>query len=201
MREEARLRRQTQIEDAAYALLEEKGYAGATMQALARRAGASMETLYSWYGDKPGLFRALIARNAETVQQVLDGQAGTAGAATLIAVGESLLALLTGPRAVALNRAAAADATGALGAELAAGGRATVMPRIADLIARMAAAGQIAPGDETPEALADLWLALLAGDLQLRRVIGAIPALNDTECKVRAERATRHLLRLFPPAP
>ncbi|RID92920.1 TetR/AcrR family transcriptional regulator [Gemmobacter lutimaris] len=194
MRAETRIRRQAQIEDAAYALLEEKGYAGATMQALARRAGASIETLYNWYGDKPGLFRALIARNAETVQEVLDQRAGAADAAALVAVGERLLALLTGPRAVALNRAAAADAEGTLGLALAQGGRDIVMPHVATLIGAITGAH-----GETPDRLAELWLALLVGDLQIRRVIGTIAAPDANTCRQRAETATDHLLRLYPP--
>ncbi|MEQ8740678.1 MAG: helix-turn-helix domain-containing protein, partial [Hoeflea sp.] len=63
MREETRAARQAQIEQAAYEVLEEKGYAATSMLAIAKRARASNETLYNWYGDKTGLFRALVVRN------------------------------------------------------------------------------------------------------------------------------------------
>ena len=36
------------------------------MLSVARRAGASKETLYSWFGNRDGLLRALIERNADT---------------------------------------------------------------------------------------------------------------------------------------
>ncbi len=49
-------------------MLDAKGYAGASMLAIARQAKASNETLYNWYGDKNGLFRALVVRNAGEVR-------------------------------------------------------------------------------------------------------------------------------------
>jgi AcrR family transcriptional regulator len=71
MRDENRAARQEKIEEAAYAVLEAKGYAGTSMLAIARAARASNETLYNWYGDKTGLFKALVVRNAEEVRTLL----------------------------------------------------------------------------------------------------------------------------------
>ena len=48
--------REEEIEAAAYRLLEERGFAGTGMQAIAQAAHASNETLYRWYGDKTGLY-------------------------------------------------------------------------------------------------------------------------------------------------
>ncbi|WP_372990533.1 TetR/AcrR family transcriptional regulator, partial [Sulfitobacter sp.] len=111
MRAETRTHRQEQIEVAAYKLLEQKGFAGTSMQGIARLAKASNETLYNWYGDKQGLFKALVARNADEVKSLLeeelDAQRDALGILGLL--GPRLLSLLLGPRAIALNRAAAAD--------------------------------------------------------------------------------------------
>ena len=63
--------RSEQIEEAAYAVLAEKGFAGASMLSIAKRAKCSNETMYRWYGDKVGLFRALVTRNADRVASVL----------------------------------------------------------------------------------------------------------------------------------
>ncbi len=101
--------RRIQIEDAAYALLDAKGYSGTSMQAIARAAKASNETLYNWYGDKKGLMAALIARNTDTVRVALADIANTQAVERLSLIGPTLLAMVLGPRAVALNRAAAAD--------------------------------------------------------------------------------------------
>lgn len=107
MRDENRSIRQDQIEQAAYAVLEEKGFGGTSMLAIARAAKASNETLYNWYGDKTGLFSALVRRNAAEVKALLQDQIAAGGdtAETLARVGPVLLQLVTSDRAVALNRA------------------------------------------------------------------------------------------------
>ena len=72
MREDRKSLRQQQIEDAAYEVLESKGYGGTSMLGIARKARASNETLYNWYGDKQGLFQALVTRNAAEVKDHLE---------------------------------------------------------------------------------------------------------------------------------
>jgi len=172
MKDETRDARRAQIEEAVYRLLDEKGYGGTSMQAIARAAKASNETLYNWYGDKKGLMAALIARNTDVVRAALaDGAAGDP-LDRLARIGPILLGMVLGPRAVALNRAAAADASGDLGRALSMGGGAVVAPLIAALMARAVATGRLR-GD--PPALAQIYLTQLIGDLQIRRVIGAMP--------------------------
>lgn len=188
--------RAEKIEEAAYAVLREKGFKGASMLAVARAARASNETLYNWYGDKVGLFSALVARNADRVRAELAGCGDCAGLAGLVLLGRTLLAMLTGERAVALNRAAAADTTGELGAALARQGRETVLPGITDRLAALQAAGALGPGPA--EELAETWLALLVGDLQIRRVIGVLDPPTDEVITARADRAVTGLARLYP---
>lgn len=77
MRKEKRSLRQQQIEDAAYEVLEIKGYGGTSMLGIAKQARASNETLYNWYGDKQGLFQALVMRNAEQVKEYLETELET----------------------------------------------------------------------------------------------------------------------------
>ncbi len=72
MRDEKKTARQKQIAEAAYDVLAEKGYAGASMLSIAKKAKASNETLYRWYGNKQGLFRDLVAQNAELVAEQLE---------------------------------------------------------------------------------------------------------------------------------
>lgn len=167
--------RRAEIEAIAYRLLAERGYGGMSMLAVAKAAGASNETLYRWYGDKPGLVRAMIAGNAAAVLARLEELAETPQplAQELRTVGEALLDLLVGERSVALNRAAAADASGDLGARLAEGGRETVMPRLAAMLARHRLQG---------EAAAEAFLALLLGDWPIRRVTAAM-AMPDVEAR------------------
>lgn len=193
MRAEARERRKLTIETAAIALLIEAGYDGLSMLAVAKRAKASNETLYRWYRDKTGLFRALVARNASMIRDHLEASAtaSPSPAAALQRFGPHLLTVLTGPAAIALNRAAAADTTGALGAALALAGRESTLPVLRSLI-RDAQANGLLPGASLDEAV-ELYVSLLVGDLQVRLVTRARPPLSDSEIRSRAEYAWRRL--------
>ena len=194
MRDEKRAARRRQIEAVAFEVLLEKGYAAASMLAVAKRAGASNETLYRWYGDKSGLFRALVERNAEGVAELLQMaiDRNASGAEALNEVGSKLLAMLLSDQAVALNRAAAMDAdqTGVLGKALAEAGRERVRPLLIEALR---------PGlDKDAENAASAYLALLVGDLQVRRVTGAMAAPSKEEIEERAAWALNCVRRLYP---
>lgn len=199
MRQEARASRQREIEQAAYAVLEERGYAGTSMLAIARKARASNETLYNWYGDKQGLFSALVARNASEVRNLLESRIAEQHdpLKTLGLLGPKLLELLTGPRAVALNRAAAADPTRELGAAISQAGRETIAPLIGQVLEDARARGLLA-FQSTAEAI-DLYLSLLVGDLQVRRIIGREPQPATEAREKRAKLALGHLVHLLNP--
>ncbi len=114
---------------------------------------------------------------------------------TLQALGPALLALLTGDRAIALNRAAAADASGSLGAALTEAGRDTIAPLIARVFERARADGLIAEPDI--QIAVTLYLDLLIGDLQIRRSIGAVPALSTAQRTARAHLALSRAMTLL----
>ncbi|MCK0097410.1 TetR/AcrR family transcriptional regulator [Yoonia sp. F2084L] len=189
MRPETKSHRQEEIEAAAYQLLEKNGFAGTSMQGIARLAKASNETLYNWYGDKLGLFNALVVRNATQVKTLLEQELSAKRDALEILelLGPKLLTLLLGPRAIALNRAAAADPSGALGQALSQSGRETVLPLVRQVLERAKRSGQL-DYDHSDQAVA-LYLDLLVGDLQIRRVIGTIPPPTAQFCDVRSARA------------
>lgn len=193
--------RQAQIEAVAHVLLEHQGYSGTSMQAIAKQAQASMQTLYNWYGDKLGLYRALVTRNAAEVRGLLEAElcAQTDPMQILDRLGPQLLTLLLGNRAVALNRAAAADASGALGAALAQAGRETMLPLLAQVFEAAQRAGQLHFAHS--EAAVALYLDLLLGDLQIRRVIGRLPPPSAEFCKDRSDRAVQLLRQLLAPVP
>lgn len=199
MREEAKGARQKAIEDAAYAILQERGYEGTSMLAIARRARASNETLYAWYGNKPGLFRVLVERNAAEVKGLLEE--GTTERrdplATLELLGPRLLELLTGPRVIALNRAAAGDATGELGRAIAEAGRNTIAPLIGRLLDAARGRGQLSFADVAEAA--DVYLGLVIGDVQIRCIVHGMPQPPAADRERRAQRGLAHLVALFRP--
>ncbi|MBL4812731.1 MAG: TetR/AcrR family transcriptional regulator [Rhodobacteraceae bacterium] len=196
MREEKRAERRAQIEAAAYKLLQKNGYDGTSMLAIAKAAKASNETLYRWYGDKNGLFNAMVASNATLIKASLSEVLGM-GDDPLLRLknsGPVLLAMLQGARAIALNRAAACDKTGTLGQTLSRGGREEVFPMICALMARALEAEQIKA--RSAQVAAGWFIALLIGDLQVRRVIGTAPELTGSEISLRAQLAFEDFMKL-----
>ncbi len=194
--------RRRAIEAAAYDVLAEVGYRSASLLAIAKRAHASNETLYQWYGSKQALFRSLVADNAAEVRELLLGlSAGEGGAlAVLEALGPLLLGLVSSDRAIRLNRAAAADVDdgGTLGAAVAQAGREAVLPLLSELLQRLVAEGQIAVVDEGElQAAAETYVALLLGDWQIRRVIGVMAEPTPAQVRARAAQALQQFLTLY----
>src|SRR5471032_1016041 len=103
--------RRSAILAAAYHVLMEKGYAGASTLEIARRAKVSKRELYAEFGSKSGILEALIATTAARMQVPLapaelgngfDG--GADFAAALVRYGVTALTELTHPAVVDLNR-------------------------------------------------------------------------------------------------
>ncbi|MDU9005320.1 TetR/AcrR family transcriptional regulator [Sedimentitalea todarodis] len=145
------------------------------MLGIAKKARASNETPYNWYGDKHGLFQALVTRNAEEVKGHLEAELQTDNDAPSIpgTLGPKLLELLAGDRAIALNRAAAADSSGQLGETLSWAGREAVFPLLEQVLLRARNEGY--HNFERSGAAVGLYLDFLIGDQQIRRVIGRLP--------------------------
>nr|WP_184148641.1 TetR/AcrR family transcriptional regulator [Amaricoccus macauensis] len=190
--DEGRVKRHRQIAEAAYGQLAEHGYGGASMLRIARAAKASNETLYRWYGDKDGLFAAMVRDNAEAARALLQEALvrDEAPAETLARVAPVLLSMLLGDRAILLNRAAAADPSGRLGAAISAGGRDVVMPLLEQLMERLG--GDVVPGEAS-----GWFLGLLVGDLQVRRIIGELTEPGAEEIAARCHRALGIFNRLL----
>jgi AcrR family transcriptional regulator len=195
--------RRQAVLDAALAVLERRGYAGTSMLDIAREARASKETLYAWFGDKKGLFAALVADNAAALNAAIEAvpadPAETPVGDALAGFGAALLGLLLGPRAVAINRAAAAEAArdAELGSLLVASGRAATGRRMVELLRRRMALGEIAAVD--PEEAFSVFLGLLLRDLQVQVLVGATAAPDGEALRRRAEAAAALFLRLYGP--
>ncbi|NRA86789.1 MAG: TetR/AcrR family transcriptional regulator C-terminal domain-containing protein [Rhizobiales bacterium] len=97
--------------------------------------------------------------------------------------GPKLLTLLLSPRAIALNRAAAGDSSGILGKTLAKHGRETIFPLLVGIFDRVCKEKMI---KTSPTKLAEIYIRLLVGDLQIRRVIGAMDEFTPKEIKQRS---------------
>lgn len=194
MKESRRADRRMQIEAAAQAVLVERGYAGASMLEVAKRAKASNETLYRWYGDKNGLFAAIVTSNASAGMAYLGDALTQDGPLEekLARFGDALLRGILSDSAIELNRAAAADPTGELGKTIATYGRDTVVPMLEKLLSRQATLGLF----ETAGDAAETFIFLLVGDMQARRALGQLPEPDDAFRKERARKAAERFLLL-----
>lgn len=199
MKTTSRDERRDEIMDTAVEVLSERGYRDMSMLEVARRASASKETLYAWFGDKPGLLEALINRNAQRVQTVLahhlDGEAPPER--LLLEFGGALLDLLLGESAVAINRAAISEAKSdpTLARLLSSAGRQSVLPGFIRLLEKHKGRGTLTIDD--PAQAAEDFLGLLLGDLQVRRLLGVMPPPKKAQIAARATRATQAFLRLY----
>ena len=188
--------RRIEVIEAALDELVEHGVAKTTMASIAKRAGASKETLYSWFENRDGLVAALIRHNAdvsaERVHEALAG--GEATLDTLTGFGGNLLRLLTSPASIALNRAAMTIPS--LADELLASGRHRVGPIVEEYLARLDDAGLI--GVEDPAGAFESFYGLVIRDTQIRCLLGEAPPDADA-INVRAIDAVTQFVALHPP--
>lgn len=168
------------------------------MLGVASRAGASKETLYAWFGDRAGLIASLVRDNAdasaEQVQAALDADADPRE--TLTGYATALLALLTGPRSIALNRAAMASPE--LAQILLAAGRHRIGPLVERYLARLSDARVLDIADPT-DAFRLLY-GLVVEDFQIRVLLGEPPPTPD-EIAASASTAVERFLVLTAPPP
>ncbi len=187
------------ILEAAYDVLMERGYAGASTLEIATRARVSKRELYTEFGNKSGILQALIAATAARMQLPL-ATAEIGGrdelAAALVAYGTMALAELTSPHVIAINRLAAAEAgrSSELGRILEENGREPNRKALIDLLAKAQAAGVLAARE--PEAMAGQFFSLLLGDLMVRLMLGVTSRPGPADIRRRAQSATEAVLAL-----
>jgi AcrR family transcriptional regulator len=199
MKAATRDKRRDEILKVAIEVLSEKGYRDTSMFEIARRASASKETLYVWFGDKRGLFEAAIERNARAVQAVLahPPEEGAPTERVLVNFGRALLQLLLGDSAVAINRAAISEARSDpnLARVLTSAGREANLPGFIQFLEMQRKRGALKIDD--PSRTAEEFLGLLLGDTQIRRLLGVLSAPKKSEIEARAARAAKNFLRLY----
>ena len=160
--------------DAAAALFMEKGFEKTTLTDIISRAGGSRATLYEHFGDKEGLFRAMMEENSARIQEGLaaiqaDEQAPPEDGLTRFAL--HLVGALLDDRTIAIVRVLVseggripdiAEAFFRIGPE-------TAQRRLADYLERQTAAGALRVAE--PEAAARGFIGMITGNILLRRLI------------------------------
>jgi len=192
--------RRQRIEAAAFEVLSERGYRSTSMLQIAKKASASNETLYRWYGSKQALFQSIIEANGEAARQFLLHRLEQHDDAleTLQAVGPLLLQYIADKKAIIMMRAAVSDAseTGVLGKAIDDCGRTAVFQLICSLMQRLADEGRFTLDDDA-EGAADVYVSLLFGELQIRQALGNVGPLSKKQAKRRADKAFALVCRLY----
>jgi len=191
--------RRGHILDVAAEVLAERGYRDTTMLEVAKRASASKETLYTWFGDKLGLFEAVIRRNAVRVRVALNGNLDrdTPVETALTDFGRALATHVLCDNAVSISRAAISEACSgpALANSLAKVGRDPIRRAFGQYMEQCHARGLLNVED-TDEAV-DTFVGLLLGDFQTRRLLGYVDAPCEADIEGRATRAVQFFIRHY----
>jgi len=108
---ERSLARREAILDAAADLFFEQGYAATSIDAIIERVGGSKRNVYTEFGNKEGLFTALVHRTAGQALSALrmDGLDGSDLRASLLAFSERLIGLYMSPTVIGIYRTAISE--------------------------------------------------------------------------------------------
>lgn len=183
------------ILDAALALFAEKG-ALASMEAIARLAGVSRQTLYNRFPSKVEIGRALAARRAQALTEPL--RTGGEPKAVLAGYAAGLLTKMrgaTGPdslRGVALMSPTAPD----LAEVVYRAGPAEGLRRLSAWLAEQCRAGHLSIPD--PDAAAEMYVGMIMGHGHLRMILNIAHPPFDLEA--RANETAERFIRAFAPA-
>lgn len=193
------------ILSAAKQLFGERGYAGTSMDAVASTASVSKLTVYSHFGDKDTLFRAAVrARCTELFPDDLYLTDETTSVdKALLTIARHHAQLMTSQESVGIWRAISSDRSGhgpQLGRLLWEEGPQRVHALLDDFLASLARQGKLSVED-TGRA-ATQFMALLKGDLHLKRMVGCEEAdcsRFEAEVQENAEAAVEMFLRAYRP--
>jgi AcrR family transcriptional regulator len=189
---------------AAFALFRERGFAGTSTLEIATQAKVSKRDLYALFDDKQAMLTACITERARRMRQPVEFAAIPRSraevAATLVALGTSILRGISSPEVLAVYRLAIAESDRApeVARALDAGGREANWRSIAEWLAKMQAQGLIGAGD--PAAITARFIALLWGDLLVRLLLQVRDAPTAEEIDARARAAADALVTLYPPS-
>lgn len=186
--------------EAAAAVFLERGYAGASIDAVVERAGGSKATVYALFGNKEGLLSALIAQGAETLAASVDAlPAGASFEENLRAIGRSYLNVILQPKRIALYRLVAGESGRCphLGDIFYRTGPQAVTTRVAEFFRAAVARGQIETDD--PEQLAHFFVHALRGDHHNRALFNPTRMPTPQEIDRHIDFVVRTLLRCCRP--
>ena len=185
------------ILDGARASFFERGFAAATMEDVAARAGVSKVTVYKRFPDKESLFEATVRREVRRMEEAFDAWSFNDGslAERLNAYGSILLRFLYSSEHMLLDRMLAHDLKHSpdLARRFFDVGPGACRARLAAMIAEAAAGGEIII-DDPVLAAADVF-ALWSGFMPKEIEFGVSPPVEGDLIDCRVQRGTRLFLK------
>lgn len=188
--------RRKELLDAAYKEFIDKGYVGASMEAIARRAHASKETLYSWFGDKGKLFQTLFETRlnelGDRVTPAAEKDPSPANVLPIIAEDVLRFSITIAPLTIATG-APRSEASRIAGRAIS-----DERKRFVGYIEWCKRNGYIA-FDDDPFEITSLFVAMAEGEWAMRLATGMLDKLTDDMIKRHAQRVTRIFLKALAP--
>lgn len=191
-------KRRAEILDAAFLEFSTKGYARASMEAIARRARASKETLYAWFENKETLLDTLFAsrldRMTSRVVEAAEKDPSPANVLPIIAQDTIRFMLAIAPLTDAMGPGEPGDkASRMLGRTIR-----EERKKFVDYILRCRAQGYVA-FDDDPFEIVSLFVAMAQGEWSLRLGTGMLDEVTDEMIEEHAQRVTRIFLKGLAP--
>jgi TetR/AcrR family transcriptional regulator, mexJK operon transcriptional repressor len=165
----------------------EQGFTGASMSEIARRAGASKQTLYARYPSKAALFAALVERKAGRLFEAIGPLGEGRGLRdTLVHCGSSLLELILSEDARGVHRVVIAECMEfpELGEIFWERGPGRTRAMLANYLRAQQKLGNIQCGD--PEQAVEIFIGLLVSGASLRAWLGLPPTFAKTPAQRRS---------------
>ncbi len=178
----------------------ECGFAGATMLAIAKRAKASKETLYSWFGTKVGLFEALIRWRMDRValhnQQAFDTHINDP-IEMLRQFSLHYLGMVLMTSTIAMQRIAIGEANSfpQLGQVIHEAGQLPTVAAAIQCLERCKLKGRISYNDA--QEVAELYLSMLCGSWEYTMLLGQLSEVTQEQIEHRVETVIGILLKTY----
>lgn len=188
---------------AAMEILSERGFEGTTMSAIAKRANISKETLYGVCASKEALFADIVSLNSLRLnKEIVDALSEENGERRLIpdvlvCFGEKLFTLLTSDESIVLNRIAIASLplNTQFSSILTQKGRGATLPLLKEMMKKASIRGELPAS--IPENAEDIFIGLLIGDFQIKRLLAVEDVPTQDTIKTHAKKSVELFVSLM----
>ena len=177
--------RRAAILDAAAEVFFEQGYAATSIDAIIERIGGSKRNIYNEFGNKEGLFTALVSESADTALAALSVEKfkGRDLAGILLEFGRRLMEIYMSPALIGVYRSIMPEALRfpELAKDFYDKGPGRASDRLAEVLEDAKARGEIHIGD--CHAAADHFVGMFRDNLHLKVVLGLRSPPSPTEAE------------------